>query len=189
MSILADDQLAPGFLIAPPSLADPNFDETLVLLASHDDTGATGFIINREASFSLYTLLDDLGIDAVVPDRRVLLGGPVSTLSGFVLYRHPKNEPGFPGISVTDSVSISASRDLLEACAGGQVRSFDLLLGCAGWGSEQLESELDRGSWLHSAYDEELLFDVDIDARYQEAYSRLGVSPWGFMDVKGGAQA
>ncbi|MCP4501295.1 MAG: YqgE/AlgH family protein [Deltaproteobacteria bacterium] len=188
-NLLQDDKLAPGFLIAPPSSADPNFGETVVLLASHDDTGATGFIISRLAGFTLHTLLDDLEIKPTIDDRRILLGGPVSSLSGFVLYQHAPHDPGYPGFSVSDEVSISASKDLLESCAHNDVKRFDLIMGCAGWGPDQLEDELRRGMWLHASYDEEMLFDVDVSQRYDEIYARLGISPFGFMDVKGGAQA
>lgn len=185
-----DDGLAPGFLVAPPPLEDPNFDRSLVLLAVHESSGSMGFIVNRPSDIMLHALLGELGIAPAVADRKVLLGGPVSGFSGFVLYEHPEGGALAPGLSITPGVSISPSRELLEMGAKGALPGrFDLLLGYAGWAPLQLEAELERGSWLHAEFDPELLFDVAVDRRWDETYERLGVSPAGFITVPGGAQA
>jgi putative transcriptional regulator len=185
-----DAHLAPGFLIAPPPLADPNFHQTLVLLAVHDEGGSMGFVVNRRSSLKLRALLSELSIAASVDDREVLYGGPVSGFSGFVLYEHPEGDPLAPGIAITDRIGVSPSRDLLEMAAADKLPGrFELLLGYAGWAPEQLDGELGRGGWLHSPFDAELLFDVGVDERYDEAYSRLGVDSYNFVNVPGGAQA
>jgi putative transcriptional regulator len=185
-----DHLLAPGFLLAPPPLTDPNFDRSLVLLAVHEAGGSMGFIVNRRSDLQLHALLGELEISPTVEDRIVLIGGPVSGFSGFVLYEHKDGEPVGPGISVSPTISISPSRDVLEAGARGELPGrFDLLLGYAGWAPDQLEEELGRGSWLHAPFDHELLFDVPMEERWEETYSRLGVDPGGFVTVRGGAQA
>jgi putative transcriptional regulator len=185
-----NDGLAPGFLVAPPPLEDPNFDRSLVLLAVHESSGSMGFVVNRQSDIMLHALLQELGIQAIAADRRVLIGGPVSGFSGFVLYEHPVGVQLAPGLVISPGVSISPSRELLEMGAKGQLPGrFDLLLGYAGWAPSQLEAELERGSWLHAGFDAELLFDVAVEERWDETYARLGVSPGGFMNVPGGAQA
>ena len=187
---MASDRLAPGFLLAPPPLADPNFDKTLVLLAAHEPTGSMGFIVNRASEMMLHALLKELEIAPVIGDRQVMIGGPVSGFSGFVLYEHRSGEPLAPGIEVSETISVSPSREVLESAARGRLPGrFDLLLGYAGWAAEQLETELNRGSWLHAPFDAELLFDVPVTQRWEESYARLGVNPIGFMSVRGGAQA
>jgi putative transcriptional regulator len=184
------DGLAPGFLLAPPPLEDPNFDRSLVLLAVHEDTGSMGFIVNRTSDIKLHALLRELSIEPTIDDRLVLVGGPVSGFSGFLLYEHAEGKALAPGIEVTSTVSISPSRDLLEAAAKGELKGrFELLLGYAGWAPRQLEGELERGSWLHAPFDAELLFEVPTAQRWDETYNRLGVSPLGFVTVPGGAQA
>lgn len=184
------DHLAPGFLLAPPPLTDPNFDRSLVLLAVHGEGGSMGFVVNRASDLKLLRLLADLEIGAGVEDRSVLIGGPVSGASGFVLYEHDDGRPLGPGIDISPSISISPSREILEAGAKGNLPGrFELMLGYAGWGPKQLEEELERGSWLHAPFDAELLFEVPMDQRWDEAYRRLGVEPSSFMIVPGGAQA
>lgn len=185
-----DERLAPGFLVAPPPLADPNFDHTVVLLAAHEDDGSMGFIVNRPSEMNLHELLSELEIPCAVPNRPVLIGGPVQGFAGFVLYEHEANAPNHPGISITPEVSVSASRELLEAAAGGHLPGrFELLLGYAGWAPEQLTAELEQGGWLHASFDRELIFEVPLKARWESAYDRLGVAPFGFMWVPGGAKA
>ena len=184
------DGLAPGFLLAPPPLDDPNFDRSLVLLAVHEETGSMGFIVNRTSDIKLHALLHELSIDPTVDDKLVLVGGPVSGFSGFLMYEHEDGKPLAPGIEVSATVSVSPSRDLLESAARGVLKGrFELILGYAGWAPRQLEHELERGSWLHAPFDSELLFDVPTTQRWDETYNRLGVSPFGFVTVPGGAQA
>jgi len=187
---MASDRLAPGFLLAPPPLSDPNFDRTLVLLAVHELAGSMGFILNRPSEIQLHQLLTELEITAVAPERSVLIGGPVSGFSGFVLYEHDDGRPMGPGIEVSSSISVSPAREILEAGARGDLPGrFELVLGYAGWAPLQLEAELERGAWLHAPFDPELLFDVPMERRWQETYDRLGVNPHGFINVPGGAQA
>ena len=47
------DSLQGQLLIAAPSLLDPNFAQTVVLIAAHGDEGALGLILNREMSMRL----------------------------------------------------------------------------------------------------------------------------------------
>src|SRR5580704_4499916 len=90
--------LAPGFLIASPPLGDPNFDRTVVLLATHGPEGALGFVVNRLAPMKLGQLLTFAGYDDGAADQSdVLLGGPVQPSSGWILYvdpAHTKDEDG-----------------------------------------------------------------------------------------------
>jgi putative transcriptional regulator len=190
MTTLPGGRLAPGFLLAPPPLSDPNFDRTLVLLAMHEAEGSMGFVVNRSSELHLHQLLQELEMEHTVSDRQVMIGGPVSGSSGFVLYEHAIAKPIAPGIEISETISISPSREILQAAAKGELPGrFELLLGYAGWGADQLEGELERGAWLHAPFDAELLFDVPLGDRWQESYSRLGLAPYAFQNVPGGAQA
>ena len=184
------DGLAPGFLLAPPPMGDPNFERTIIVMAVHDESGSLGFVINRRANVSLHTLLRELEIAPSQPDRSVLLGGPVSASTGFVLYEQPGKDPPDSGMQLCEGVWLSPSREVLIAAAQGELPGrYELILGYAGWGPGQLQIELDRGSWLHLPMDPTLIFDVALEQRWDEAYLRLGISPLGFVNVSGGAQA
>jgi len=182
--------IAPSFLAAPPTLLDANFQNAVIAVAVHESEGAMGFIISRQSNLTLYELLKDLSIEPKIPDQPVLYGGPVGKNSGFVLYEHTPGDPITSGFSLCDNISISPSRDLLEKAARGEMPGrFELVLGYAGWGPGQLESELLQGAWLHMPVFPEVVFDVPVTERWNHAFLQMGISPMRFVSVPGGAQA
>ena len=46
----------PGFLIAPPTLQDPNFKEAVVIICVQESEGAMGFVLNRPAGLQLHSI-------------------------------------------------------------------------------------------------------------------------------------
>src|SRR5580693_7016392 len=97
-SVLAS--LAPGMLIAAPPLGDPNFDRTVVLLASHSDEGALGFVVNRTAPMTLGELfvLAGYGDAGITDETPVYLGGPVQPSSGWIVCLDPALGAGDSGV-------------------------------------------------------------------------------------------
>jgi putative transcriptional regulator len=182
--------LAPGFLVASPSLGDSNFDQSVVLLASHSSVGSMGFVINRKSHLQLHELLQELEIPVHVTNQHVLLGGPVQGHVGYVMYEHHEHAPLAPGIGISTTISLSPSRDILIAGAAGKLPGrFELILGHAGWDSDQLYRELNAGQWLHAELAPEMLFDAPLGDRWTTAYDCMGIDPWGVINVKGGARA
>jgi putative transcriptional regulator len=182
--------IAPSFLAAPPSLIDSIFKNAVIAVAMHQEEGAMGFVISRQTELSFHELLEDLAIKPKVADRTVLYGGPVSKNSGFLLYEHEPNIPLTPGLILCDTISITPSRELLDKAAAGKLPGrFELILGYAGWGPGQLELELCGGGWLNTPFYPEIMFDVPVSERWNHTYSQVGVSPYAFMNVPGGAQA
>ncbi len=90
------NQLSPGLLIASPPLGDPNFDQTVVLLAIHNENGALGFVVNRLAPLQIGELLGLAGYGDGLGEVRghVYVGGPVEPSSGWVL--GTREELGLP---------------------------------------------------------------------------------------------
>ncbi|MDY6954388.1 MAG: YqgE/AlgH family protein, partial [Thermodesulfobacteriota bacterium] len=132
----SQESLRGHFLIAMPSLADPNFSQTVTFLCEHSPEGAVGLVINRvHAELTLGTVFKELHLESL-PETDSLplnLGGPVHVEQIFVLHGPPFGwEACRP---VTSSIALSNSRDLLEILAKGKgPKSFILTLGCAGWG-------------------------------------------------------
>ncbi|HET6923911.1 MAG TPA: YqgE/AlgH family protein [Anaeromyxobacteraceae bacterium] len=189
--------LAPGFLVAAPALADPNFDGSLVLMARHGPEGALGFVVNRVAPVSTADVL--AAVDGPISraaraagrdSGAVLLGGPVRTEQLWVLCRPSALPPGEDFLAVGSGLALGGSREILEAVATAPDRSpFLLFLGYSGWGPLQVEHEVGAGAWVPMPLHEDLVLDVPLDARYDEAVRRLGLTPGGFTVGGGGAQA
>ncbi|MES2504060.1 MAG: YqgE/AlgH family protein [Myxococcota bacterium] len=174
--------LAPCLLLSLP--------DTVMLLAMHQDDSAMGFVLNRQTQLSFHELMMDLSITPQIPDRRVLWGGPVSKNSGFLLYEHAAGQPLDEGLYITDTVSLSPSKKLLERAALGEVTGrFDLILGYMGFGPGQLERELKHGTYLHTPFFEDIAFKTPLSERFNHGFSQIGLTPIAFMNVQGGAQA
>jgi putative transcriptional regulator len=184
--------LAPGMLIASPPLGDPNFDRTVVLLAAHGADGALGFVVNRTASVTRGRLLVRAGYkDASDDASPVYIGGPVQPSSGWIVSVETQDHAPESGvISVGDRVRVSSSRRAFDALARHvETRAPEeadphkrmVMLGYSGWGPGQLEGEIAAGAWLPVPLDEEVLFDVALDAKWERAYALLGLLPAGMM--------
>lgn len=174
-------KIAPGFLVAAPSLLDPNFARTVVLLVDHRAEGSLGFVVNRPADVRLRAMVEPLGlgVDADrVSDGPVLVGGPVAPNTGWVVFEQAgASEPAEDVVRVSERLCVSASRDLLEAMVVETNQRMLLVLGYAGWGPGQLDEELAQGAWIPVDLDERIVFDTAYDDRWGNALRLLGIDP------------
>ncbi len=174
MSLL---DLTNQFLIAMPSLADPNFVRTVTYVCAHNDDGAMGIVINRPLNIELSAVLAQMDLEAddpAVGSLPVFQGGPVHRDRGFILHR-PATEWGST-IRVSDEIAVSTSRDILAAISRGSGPDDRLIaLGYAGWGAGQLEEEISQNAWLSGPASLDILFHAPPERRWEQAAARLGV--------------
>ncbi len=176
-------QLADHFLIAMPSMLDPVFGGTVVYICEHNENGALGMIINRPTDMTMDVLFERLDLsleiipnDLIKPQVPVLFGGPVQVERGFVL--HAPSAEYNSSLTVSVDVSLTTSRDVLEAAAQGNgPPRLVVTLGCAGWGAGQLEEEILRNGWLTVRADPAILFDMPSAERFAAAMNLLGIDP------------
>ncbi|GGK12136.1 YqgE/AlgH family protein [Luteimonas terricola] len=169
--------LANQLLVALPSLADPHFARTVSLLCQHDAGGAMGVVVNRRSDYTLGEIFSQMGIaceNDVLCATPVLAGGPVHPERGFVIH---DGERGWDSsLTVADGLRVTTSRDVLEAMARGDGPGRAVVaLGCAGWSAGQLDAELGENSWLTVPSDDEILYALPLDARWQAAAGSIGV--------------
>lgn len=161
----------------------PFFNHTLVLLVDHGDEGSFGFVINRKTDLDMTDVFHEVGLRvgaAGAVQAPVLLGGPVSPESGWILYDAEGIPPPPSGktIAVGDRIACSASLDLLERIARGDgPDTCAMMLGYSGWGAGQLESEMRQGSWIPVDLDYGLVFETPIEKRWEAALATLGIDP------------
>jgi len=183
------NSLANHLLVALPSLDDPNFARSVVLLCQHDTDGAMGIVVNRASEYCLGEVLSQVGLqggDTGLREQPVLGGGPVHPERGFVL--HDGERDWESTLAIADSLRVTTSRDVLEAMAKGEGPERAVVaLGCASWGAGQLEFELGENSWLTVPADAELLFALPLEARWQAAAGRIGVDLARIADYSGHA--
>jgi len=176
-------------LIALPALPDPNFARSVTLICQHDVDGAMGIVINRSSEYVLGDVFQQMRIDGgdeQLRIRTVLAGGPVHPERGFVL--HDGDREWDSTMTIADGLSLTTSRDILEAMASGEgPDNVVVALGCAGWGAGQLEFELGENSWLTAPADSRLLFATPLEERWQMAAGRIGVDLSRMADYSGHA--
>ncbi|MFT5445808.1 MAG: putative transcriptional regulator [Gammaproteobacteria bacterium] len=171
--------LTDHFLIAMPSLEDPNFHGTVTYLCAHNDGGAMGIVINRPLDISLGEVLTHLKIevqDDSVGDSPVLQGGPVQTERGFVVHEPCGSWDSV--LQVSDRIAVATSHDILRSMAQGNGPERAVVaLGYAGWGAGQLEREVLDNAWLSAPAISNIIFDTDAEDRWRQATRTLGVDP------------
>jgi putative transcriptional regulator len=148
------------FLIAAPSLRDPNFRQAVVLLCEHGPEGALGVVVNRPTAMSISEALPHVPI--IEGAGHVLYaGGPVQTNQVMLLYRGSQ----FPENAhhVFDGVCLGGDMGMVERIltSNGSDELFRAYLGYSGWGPGQLEGEMKAGSWIIVPADPRWVFEKD----------------------------
>ena len=142
------ESLTGRLLVATPTLKDPNFDRTVVLLVAHDPGGALGVVLNRATEVPVSDVLGNWG--ELARDPAVLFeGGPVQPESAICLARmRPEAKRRIAGFhqvaGALGTVDLSANPERLRESVSG-IRVF---AGYSGWSPGQLEVEVSSGSWF-----------------------------------------
>jgi putative transcriptional regulator len=164
-------------LVAMPQMRDPRFARSVIYMCAHSPDGAMGLVVNRRVgSITFDDLLQQLNIG---PNKRndeirVHFGGPVEQGRGFVLHSSDYLQTG--SLKVDDQVALTATLDILkELAAGGGPRRSLLALGYAGWGPGQLDAEIQANGWLSVSSDEALVFDADLEHKWERAIGKIGI--------------
>jgi putative transcriptional regulator len=158
-------------LLAGPTLKDPNFDRTVVLITDHSDDGAMGLVLNRPSSATVGEAVPDLawidGADAVVH-----VGGPVAPDGVMVLAEW--DDPAHAGVLVDDDLGFVPGdvedTDAVAAC----VRRARVYAGHAGWGPGQLEAELAEEAWIVETPLRDELFSDEPEDLWPAVLRRMG---------------
>lgn len=182
-------------LLAMPGMRDPRFERSVILICAHSNDGAMGLRVDKLAEdISFPELLKQLEVlpgdhdrlkDPSLEGIQVHAGGPVETGRGFVLHS-PDYHNDNSTLSIDDSVSLTATLDVLKAMATGTgPRTAFMALGYAGWGAGQLESEIQGNGWLHCDPDRDLVFGDSLALKYDMALAKIGINP-GHLSAEAG---
>jgi putative transcriptional regulator len=156
-------------LIASPSLLDPNFARTVVLITEHNEEGAMGVVLNRPSETEVSEVAPELG--PIVAAEPVFIGGPVQPQALVVLAEF--NDPEVAAWIVAADVGFVAaeteSDDLERAIRRGRVYA-----GYSGWGAGQLEGELAEDAWIVEPPLPAELFPDDPEQLWQDVLARKG---------------
>ncbi len=151
------DTLEGRLLVATPTLGDPNFERTVVLILEHGEEGALGVVLNRPSQLDLADPLPEWARAAAQPSV-IFIGGPVAPSAAVCLARVATTrtagaygDDGWRAVlGPVGTMDLDSDPD--QAIPG--LKEIRVFAGYSGWGPAQLESEIDQGGW----------FVVDADA-------------------------
>ena len=175
---MVDAARAGELLVATPLLGDPNFRRTVVLVVEHEpEEGTLGVVLNRPTEVSVGQVLEPWTELATGPPV-VFTGGPVAPTSARALaLARGEGEPlgwrpldSGPGMSRIGLVDLEAPPQVLAA----EISSLRVFAGYAGWGSGQLQDEIDEGAWYVLPGDPADPFMADPRRLWQAVLRRQG---------------
>jgi len=166
-----DSPAAGILLIADPFLKDPNFMRTVVFLCEHQVEGSFGFVLNKNYDYSLSELISGVE-DLKIP---VYFGGPVQMDTIHFLHQYPDKIAG--GQEIIDGIFWGGDFETtINLIRKGEVdvNKIRFFIGYSGWGTGQLDSEMQEKSWLTVQANRQLIFEKKTDEIWKESLRHLG---------------
>jgi putative transcriptional regulator len=164
------ESVAGRLLLAAPSLEDPNFMRTVVLVGVHNEEGAMGVVLNRPSASAVGEAVPQLS-EAVGSEATVYVGGPVQP--GSIVCLAEFLEPTAAALLVMGRIGFPAPdvvvEDLAQTTSRGRV-----FAGYAGWGEGQLDGELESGDWIVLDGQPQDVFTESPDALWSDVLTRNG---------------
>ena len=162
------------FLIATEKMNDSRFEKTVITMFESNKDGAWGLVINKPIGLIPMALLVDPSFNTSIEKEElyrvkipVFWGGPVDVRKIFIL--HSKE---YKSDTTNNYGSISISQDyniLFDIAKNKGPEKSLVILGYSGWGSGQLEGEMQRDHWILSDIDLEIIFDAETNKKWDKA--------------------
>ncbi len=165
------------FLIATEKMTDVRFNESVIVMLESDENGAWGLAINKKLGTMPIALLIDSSISSSKERERlfainvpIFWGGPVATKEIFILHTNEyksKTTKKYGNISITKDYDI-----LFDISKNKGPKKSLIILGYSGWGSGQLEGEMERDHWILSDIDLNITFDKNNNRKWNKAIKK-----------------
>ena len=162
------------FLIATERMIDDRFKETVIVMLESDENGAWGLVINKQLLNMPIALLIDPSLNTSEEREKlfkvnvpVFWGGPVDTKEIFILHSIE-----YSSISTKKFGNFAISKDydiLFDIAQNKGPEKSLIILGYSGWGSGQLEGEMERDHWILSDIDLNITFDIEPNLKWNKA--------------------
>ena len=163
------------FLIATEKMKDDRFEKTVIIMLESDESGAWGIVVNRRLGTMPIALLIDPFLNTSEEREKlykinipIFWGGPVDVKQIFILHTaeyQSDTTRNYGNISITQDYNI-----LFDIAENKGPKKSLVIFGYSGWGSGQLEGEMERGHWILSDIDLDITFDKESNTKWNEAF-------------------
>ena len=165
-----------NFLIATEKMNDNRFEKTVIAMLENDEDGAWGLVINKPLGSIPLAMLIDPSLSNTPEEREKLYGinilifwgGPVEVKKIFVVHSseyQSESTKNYGGISISQDYNI-----LFDIAANKGPEKSLVILGYSGWGSGQLEGEMERDHWILSDMNPDIIFEKESMKKWPKAY-------------------
>ena len=163
------------FLIATEKMKDDRFKQTVIAMLENDENGAWGLVINKRLGTMPIALLIDPSLNTSEEREKlyqinipIFWGGPVDVKEIFILH---STEYKSDTTKNYGNISISQDYNILFDIAENKGPEKSLvILGYSGWGSGQLEGEMERDHWILSDLDHNIIFEKESKEKWEKAF-------------------
>jgi putative transcriptional regulator len=155
-------------LVASPTLLDPNFHRAVVLLMEDGEDGTLGVVLNRPTSEAIAMHLPGWA-HLVTGMPVVFIGGPVQNEVAVAVAETPLPMPDDWSPSLGDIGLLDLTTDPSDLESVGRLRIFS---GYSGWEVDQLDAELEEGSWFVLGAHPDDVFGDDPDDLWRQVFAR-----------------
>ena len=163
------------FLIATEKMNDERFQKTVIVTLENDESGAWGFVINKRLGKMPIALLIDPSLSTSEDRERlfkvevpIFWGGPVNLKEIFILHSteyKSKTTKNYGNFSISQDYNV-----LFDIAENKGPNKSLVIFGYSGWGSGQLEGEMERDHWILSDIDLNITFDKDSNTKWNKAF-------------------
>lgn len=173
---LAADEATPqgedpngALLVARPSLRDPNFRQTVVLVTQRPDASTVGVILNRPTQLDLAPFVP--GLPAANYQDAVYFGGPVMRRNLIAVFES-ETRPAASAFHVLRGIYMSLRVENVAQLLESGGSRYRLYAGFSGWGPGQLEGEFLREGWFVLPADAKAVFRRDTRGMWEALVAR-----------------
>ena len=166
------------FLIATERMKDNRFEETVIVMLESDENGAWGLVINKRLGTMPIALLIDPSINTSEEreklykiDIPIFWGGPVDVKEIFILHSteyQSESTKNYGDISISQDYNI-----LFDIAENKGPKKSLIIFGYSGWGGGQLEGEMEKGGWVLSDIDLNIIFNQESNTKWEKAYKNI----------------
>jgi len=165
--------LAGHLLVAQPTLADPNFGQTVVLIVRHDAEGALGLILNRPLELTVKEACEALTEGECNVTGSLYKGGPCE---GPLAAVH--TSPHLSDIRIDDRLHFTIDREHLQELLREPRADVRFFANYSGWTAGQLENELSGNSWMTLPAKPEHVFQSSAESLWEFLHRQLSLGAW-----------